>query len=288
MQNQNLIINPNFFEEKIYNNLDKAYDNIQNLLETLKQHLIFYNHDSYIKSQFQLQKIENENTETSNSILNKQRGRPKKKINNFNSHIHSKMSFDNICQKLKVLYHHFLINLVNDYIKNSYKGFQKFRVRKVSSEITQNVTKKYNKYLANINLKEFFSNEISNKYKRFSGNKNEENINKLCFFKPKLKELLMMNYYDVYKNLFIYGKRSELKLKYGISEKTLLFNDCINKIRLKESEEYVNRLESIAKGKLMNLLENGREFNNNTFSSDFSTDNSQYLKKRKIEINCHF
>ena len=198
------------------------------------------------------------------------------------------MSFDNICQKLKVLYHHFLINLVNDYIKTSYKGFQKFRVRKVSSEITQNVTKKYNKYLANINLKDFFSNEISNKYKRFSGNKNEENINKLCFFKPKLKELLMMNYYDVYKNLFIYGKRSELKLKYGITEKTLLFNDCINKIRIKESEEYVNRLENVAKGKLMNLLENGREFNNNTFSSDFSTDNSQYLKNRKIEINCHF
>ena len=283
MQNQNLIINPNFFEEKIYNNLDKAYDNIQNLLETLKQHLIFYNHDSYIKSQFQLQKIENENKETSNSILNKQRGRPKKKINNFNSHIHSKMSFDNICQKLKVLYHHFLINLVNDYIKTSYKGFQKFRVRKVSSEITQNVTKKYNKYLANINLKDFFSNEISNKYKRFSGNKNEENINKLCFFKPKLKELLMMNYYDVYKNLFIYGKRSELKLKYGITEKTLLFNDCINKIRIKESEEYVNRLENVAKGKLMNLFENGREFNNN-FSSDFSTENNQCLKKRKIEF----
>ena len=283
MQNQNLIINPNFFEEKIYNNLDKAYDNIQNLLEILKQHLIFYNHDSYIKSQFQLQKIENENTETSNSILNKQRGRPKKKINNFNSHIHSKMSFDNICQKLKVLYHHFLINLVNDYIKTSYKGFQKFRVRKVSSEITQNVTKKYNKYLANINLKDFFSNEISNKYKRFSGNKNEENINKLCFFKPKLKELLMMNYYDVYKNLNKKKKRSELKLKYGITEKTLLFNDCINKIRIKESEEYVNRLENVAKGKLMNLFENGREFNNN-FSSDFSTENNQCLKKRKIEF----
>jgi hypothetical protein len=193
------------------------------------------------------------------------------------------MSFDNICQKLKVLYHHFLINLVNDYIKTSYKGFQKFRVRKVSSEITQNVTKKYNKYLANINLKDFFSNEISNKYKRFSGNKNEENINKLCFFKPKLKELLMMNYYDVYKNLFIYGKRSELKLKYGITEKTLLFNDCINKIRIKESEEYVNRLENVAKGKLMNLFENGREFNNN-FSSDFSTENNQCLKKRKIEF----
>ena len=33
----------------------------------------------------------------------------------------------------------------------------------------------------------------------------------------------------------------------------------------------------------MNLFENGREFNNN-FSSDFSTENNQCLKKRKIEF----
>ena len=267
-----------FFEEKIYLELEKNYENIQKLLDILKERIKIFE----ISKLKKLQNTESNNN-ISNKLLKKQRGRPKKNINNFNSHIHSKMSFDNICQKLKVLYHHFLINLVNDYIKTSYKGFQKFRVRKVSSEITQNVTKKYNKYLANINLKDFFSNEISNKYKRFSGNKNEENINKLCFFKPKLKELLMMNYYDVYKNLFIYGKRSELKLKYGITEKTLLFNDCINKIRIKESEEYVNRLENVAKGKLMNLFENGREFNNN-FSSDFSTENNQCLKKRKIEF----
>ena len=274
-QNQNFNCHSSdFLEEKIYSELEKNYNNIQKLLDIIKARFQIIN-EVFPQKQY------SQNSEI--SVLNKSRGRPKKNDETKNFQVHSKMSFDNICQKLKVLYHHFLINLVNDYIKTSYKGFQKFRVRKVSSEITQNVTKKYNKYLANINLKDFFSNEISNKYKRFSGNKNEENINKLCFFKPKIKELFMMNYFDVYKNYFIYGNRNELINKYGISNKTLLIEDCLNKIKKKENEDYIKKMNNIAKGKFMNLFENGREFNNN-FSSDFSTENNQCLKKRKIEF----
>ena len=164
------------------------------------------------------------------------------------------------------------MNLCNDYIRASYKGFQKFRLRKVRSFITQNVTRKYNQELSTWNLKHFFSNQISTKYKRFSENKNEENINKLCLFRPKVKELFMMNYFDAYKNLFIYGKRNELRIKYGISDKTLLFNDCLEKIKLKESDEYVQRMNDIAKGKLMLIMENGKELN---YSSCDSSDNNK-------------
>ena len=267
-----------FYEETIYSELDKSYNNIQKLLQILKEKL------SIIKEENKggvIQKTAIDSNNSNNIKLNKQRGRPKKNIELKVIHIHSKMSYDNICQKLKVLYHHFLVNLCNDYIRASYKGFQKFRLRKVRSFITQNVTRKYNQELSTWNLKHFFSNQISTKYKRFSENKNEENINKLCLFRPKVKELFMMNYFDAYKNLFIYGKRNELKHKYGISDKTLLFNDCLEKIKLKESDEYVQRMNDIAKGKLMLIMENGKELNYS--SCDSSYENNKCRKKRKLE-----
>ena len=268
-----------FFEEKIYLELEKNYENIQKLLDILKERIKIFE----ISKLKKLQKTESNNN-ISNKLLKKQRGRPKKNEELKNISIHSKMSFDNICQKLKVLYHHFLINLCNDFIKNSYKGFQKFRIRKVSSSITQNVTKKYNQTLSKWNLKQFFSNQISSKYKRFSENKNEENINKLCFFKPKIKELFMMNYFDVYKNYFIYGNRNELINKYGISNKTLLFEDCLNKIKKKENEDYIQKMNNIAKGKFMTLLENGKDNNINYYSSDYSTDNNSLCNKKRKRV----
>ena len=267
-----------FYEEKIYSELDKSYNNIQKLIQILKEKLSILKEGN--KGE-QIQKTEIDINNSNNILVNKQRGRPKKNIELKTIHIHSKMSFDNICQKLKVLYHRFLVNLCNDFIRASYKGFQKFRVRKVRSFITQNVTKKYNQELSTWNLKYFFSNQISTKYKRFSENKNEENINKVCLFRPKVKELFMMNYFDAYKNLFIYGKRNELKHKYGISDKTLLFNDCLEKIKIKESEEYAKRMDDIAKGKLMLIMKNGKELNYS--SCDSSYENNKCRKKRKLE-----
>ena len=266
----------NLFEEKLYSELDKSYNNIQELLQILKEKLSILNEENNIK---QIQKTDDFKNSNNNIKLKKQRGRPKKNIELKVIHIHSKMSYDNICQKLKVLYHHFLVNLCNDYIRASYKGFQKFRLRKVRSFITQNVTRKYNQELSTWNLKHFFSNQISTKYKRFSENKNEENINKLCLFRPKVKELFMMNYFDAYKNLFIYGKRNELRIKYGISDKTLLFNDCLEKIKLKESEEYAKRMDEIAKGKLMLIMKNGKELN--VSSCDSSNEIINLQKKEK-------
>ncbi len=267
-----------FYEEKIYSELDKSYNNIQKLIQILQEKLSILKEEN--KGE-QIQKTEIDINNSNNILVNKQRGRPKKNIELKTIHIHSKMSFDNICQKLKVLYHRFLVNLCNDFIRASYKGFQKFRVRKVRSFITQNVTKKYNQELSTWNLKYFFSNQISTKYKRFSENKNEENINKVCLFRPKVKELFMMNYFDAYKNLFIYGKRNELKHKYGISDKTLLFNDCLEKIKIKESEEYAKRMDDIAKGKLMLIMKNGKELNYS--SCDSSYENNKCRKKRKLE-----
>ena len=108
-----------YIEETIYKELDKNYENIQKLLENLNHNLIRLEPKVCT---FEYKKKEKKINE--NSVLNIKRGHKKKNMNNNNiSHIHSKMSFDNICQKIKVLYHHFLINLVNDFIKHYYKVF---------------------------------------------------------------------------------------------------------------------------------------------------------------------
>jgi len=191
------------------------------------------------------------------------------KINNRN-HSHNKFAFDNISQKIKVIFHKFLINLVNDYIFKVYGGFQKFKIRKISSKITQNVTKKYNYYLSNSTLKSFFTNKISKKYRNFSENKNYESIKKLVEFKPKLNELFDLKYSFVYKNYFLFGNREELKNKFGISEKTLIFNDYIEKMKKKENNEYILKINEVAKGKLLDMFTEKNYF---LEEGDFSDEN---------------
>ena len=190
------------------------------------------------------------------------------KINNKN-HCHDKFAFDNISQKIKVLFHKFLINLVNDFIFKVYGGFQKFKIRKISSKITQNVTKKYNYFLSKSTLKTFFTSKISTKYRKFSENKNYENIKKLCEFKPKLNELFDLKYSYVYKNYFLFGNREELKNKFGLSEKTPLFNDYIEKMKIKENNEYILKVIEVAKGRLLDMFTvNNFFFDENNFVNE--------------------
>ena len=182
------------------------------------------------------------------------------KNQNNKNNIHSKYAFDNISQKIKVLFHKFLINLINDFIFKVYGGFQKFKIRKISSKITQNVTKKYNHFLSNCTLKAFFTNKISTKYRKISENKNFESIQKLIEFKPKLNELFNLKYSFVYKNYFLFGNREELKNKFGLSDSTFIFNDCLKKMKQKENDDYILKVNEVAKGKLLDMFNQSNFF----------------------------
>ena len=163
------------------------------------------------------------------------------------------MSFDNILRKIKVMYHNFIIKFVNDYIKFLYDGFQRFRLRKISGEITQNVTKKHNKILSEEPLKEFLSNKISSKYKQ-EKNKNKKIVDKLCSLKSEIKELFEMPYIIFYQRIFLCNNRTFLENKYGISKKTLTFDDNLQILNQTETVTYYKEVEKIGKKKFLEFL----------------------------------
>ena len=120
-----------------------------------------------------LQKKRKNKNNIKNKINSKKCGRKKSVNSVILNKIHSKESYDNIFRKIKVLYHNFIINFLNDFIKKLYSGFQRYLLRKFSGKITQNVTKEYNKKLCNTTLREFLKSEISEKYK-YEYNKNKK------------------------------------------------------------------------------------------------------------------
>ena len=167
--------------------------------------------------------------------------------------IHSKMSFDNILKKIKVMYHNFIIKFANNYIKFLYDGFQRYRLRKISGKINQNVTKKYNVSLSNITLKEFLSNKISPKYKQ-DKDKNKKMVEKLCSLKMQMKELLDLSYISFYKRIFLCTNRTYLEENYGLSENTLTFKDNLEIMYETENPNYIKEVEKIGKKQFIEFI----------------------------------
>ena len=230
----------NYYKSKINYVLLQRYNQIQEQLNLLRNLV-----------------LENEIKKTSfnktRKFSNTRRGRFKKYQKKKKIQIHSKMSFDNILRKIKVMYHGFIIKFVNDYIKFLYDGFQRFRLRKISGEITQNVTKKHNKILSEEPLKEFLSNKISSKYKQ-EKNKNKKIVEKLCSLKSEIKELFEMTYITFYQRIFLCNNRSFLENKYGISKRTLTFDDNLQLLNQTETVTYYKEVEKIGKKKFLEFL----------------------------------
>ena len=170
---------------------------------------------------------------------------------------HSKYSFDNIMRKIKVYYHNYIINFINDYIKKIYHNFQRFRLRKISGKVTQNVTRKYNQYIAQRTLKEFLGNEISKKYK-YDKDKNQQNIDKLYGLKKEFEEILNCSYIHFYTNFFLNRNKEELEIKYGLSKDIKNFYDFIDMLKDKsttyEDVLYCKEVENIGLNKFIDFL----------------------------------
>jgi hypothetical protein len=230
----------NYYKSKINYVLLQRYNQIQEQLNLLKN---FISENEIKKTSFN----------KTRKFSNTRRGRFKKYQKKKKIQIHSKMSFDNILRKIKVMYHGFIIKFVNDYIKFLYDGFQRFRLRKISGEITQNVTKKHNKILSEEPLKEFLSNKISSKYKQ-EKNKNKKIVEKLCSLKSEIKELFEMPYIIFYQKIFLCTNRTFLENKYGISKRTLTFDDNLQILNQTETVTYYKEVEKIGKKKFLEFL----------------------------------
>ena len=199
--------------------------------------------------------------------------------------IHSKMSFDNILKKIKVMYHNFIIKFANNYIKFLYDGFQRYRLRKISGKITQNVTKKYNVSLSNITLKEFLSNKISPKYKQ-DKDKNKKIVEKLCSLKMQIKELFDLSYISFYKRIFLCTNRTYLEENYGLKENTLTFKDNLEIMYETENPNYIKEVEKIGKKQFIEFIRyNKKKVKFGKDQKEIKDINKNYLlfKVKKLE-----
>ena len=251
MVDSSLFNQENFLKLKINLILIQSYNLLQNQLISLKKEIIQIKPKTIIKK-----------TINQKESISYKRGRAKKyNYKNKIIPIHTKMSFDNILRKIKVMYHNFIIKFVNDYIKFLYDGFQRFRLRKISGKITQNVTKKHNKFLSNISLKEFLSNKISSKYKQ-DKDKNKKIVAKLYYLKSQIKELFDMTYINFYKNIFLCTNRIYLEEHFGINENTLTFRDNLEIMKETENQQYIKEVETIGEKKFIEFISLNDNFNN--------------------------
>ena len=233
----------NYLQLKINLFLIQSYNLLQNKLISIKKDIINNTRLTKIKKKF------NQKT-----LVSYKRGKVQKyNYKNKIVPIHTKMSFDNVLRKIKVMYHNFIIKFVNDYIKFLYDGFQRFRLRKIAGKITQNVTKKHNKFLSNISLKEFLSNKISSKYKQ-DKDKNKKIVAKLYYLKSQIKELFDMTYINFYKNIFLCSNRIYLEEHFGLNENTLTFRDNLENMKETEDEKYIKEVEIIGEKKFIEFI----------------------------------
>ena len=229
----------NYYVSKIYDQIDKELEKMQKGLYTLKD-IALVPKGKYLKKK-------------KNILEPAKKGRKKKDIETKIEPIHSKFCFDNLLRKIKVMYHCFIINFINDYIKLLY-GIQRFRIRKVCGKITQNVTKQHNFLISTKPLKDFLSNQISKKYKIENEDKNKKNIEKFYNMKTEAKTILDMSYINFYKNFFLCDNIKYLEKNYGICNKTYTLSDQMKILRKKESDIYCREFELTARQKFLLFL----------------------------------
>ena len=198
---------------------------------------------------------------------------------------HNKFKPDNIRIKIKTHFHNFIISFFNDFIKNRFK-IQRFKFRKISYEITKDVTVKNNEKLINMTLGEFLSQNISKKYK-FNPDQNEKTVLTLKnMVKSNFdKDLFNIYYYDFYNNYYMSSKKIEISEQYGISKNTEFFVDFIKKI---DNEKYVKSIVDIANNHFIqyfNRNDTNINNNNNFLNENYENNNSFLEKKRKNDNN---
>ena len=211
-----------------------------------------------------------------------------------NQRIHSRLNSDNIKRKIKTHFHCFIISYLNLIIKKEWNGIQKFRFKKIDSEITQNITIAYNRILLNTPIREIIK-KVSNKFN--DPLSNEKILSKIPFSKIELNKLLNCTYMEMYQNYYLNSK-----IDLFINEKEInSFESHIMKIKEKFGCEYMEKYKKNAlnfvkfflnckeRTKKNNNIEENNELNLNfsesTVSSNLNSCNINPIFTIKIENN---
>ena len=145
----------------------------------------------------------------------KNRGRKEKGyiIENKRIELHSKSSKDNLLRKIKIHAIKFVIDLINDSIKNEFKK-QYHTIRNISNQVTSDVTINFGDQFFDSSLKKILlTYPINKKYKKLNPDKNIRVVRKLIEkrnFNPITNDLFDMNFSDII-NLFIKGDKNYLQ-----------------------------------------------------------------------------
>lgn len=249
-------------EELMYDLIQDSYTNIKNSLLILRKRLINNQdisqplNDLEVRNFLNIKNINNSGNQISSNLL------PKKPLIK-----HSKYFYDNMIYKIKVLYHKFIVSLTNDIYNNCVKkDLNNIFVRKISAQITQNLTKGFNKDLANLTLKEFLSKSISLRYLNTSENANRENLENIYIeqdiFHP-LINFLKYTYKDLYQKFYIKENCIELiEGNFNVKKRTYIsFKESLEKLGEKQNKDYIDKLIEFANDKFILFLE-GKKIKN--------------------------
>ena len=163
-----------------------------------------------------------ENQKTTGKTPNK-KGR---KTNKILTKFHDKTEKGNIRSKIKNKYHKFIIDFLNEQIRNINKGRQKVKFRTIDYNITNIRNKRENCNLLQIKIKDLFDYDISNKY---IGKPKEQNKKTLDKTYSDLKYYYEMTYEDFFTNYFLIKNHPK-----EFSNKIVFFFDFVEKEKQKE------------------------------------------------------
>ena len=186
--------------------------------------------------------VEARNDSSSTNYTNKKRGRRKKKQNAKYKREHKRDSPDNILRKIQVHFLNFIVHFLNFILKNlNFK--QKFM--KLDYEFKKGIKKEMLNILKSKNLGELISQEISNKYKTKNKNYNKNIYEEIKNYKV-INEILSINYFDFFKNIYFQNKKYIDLREYGFDEKieltddSKMFKGLINKNKEDKQKIYQN------------------------------------------------
>ena len=196
---------------------------------------LYENYENKIDSFFDDIEIENENKmKIEKPIFETKLGKKKrgKKAKRINKKVHGAGDRDNIISKIQTHYLNFVINFLNDSIKEFYKN-KRINFKKFNHADKSNSTYEHVNALKNCTINNLLENlKISNKYKKFDEDFNKKNKEKLIqnSWFQKLFEMKYTTLFTYYFNdnkplneMFLFEKKiiltSKTKSFYDLTEK---------------------------------------------------------------------
>lgn len=159
--------------------------------------------------------------------------------------LHTKDNDDNIKRKVKTHFHNFIVAYLNMLLKNAIKSKRQYKLRKLSSKITQDITIGFNKVLLNTPMKTILS-QVSSKFKNKDINLyyiekilsiNEDNLNI-----NELNLIFNMTYKEMYENYYLKSTKALFQNE-KIDES---FETHVNNLRDKYGLEYAMKFKQNA------------------------------------------